>query len=95
MIICWLKKLEYRYGIRGNALNLIKSFISDKPQQIRINGLLSDVQRNGFSVPQGTVFGPVLFIIYINGLLNLKLNAEIFCYTDDTVILIKSHNYEH
>jgi len=86
-----IKKLEY-FGIRGNNLNLIKTFISDRPQQVKMNGLISDVKTNCFSVPQGTVLGPVLFIIYINGLLNIKPNADIFCYPDDTVILIKSHN---
>jgi len=54
-----LKKLEYS-GIRDHALNLIKSFISGRPQQVRINGLISDAKTNCFSVPQGTLLGPVL-----------------------------------
>jgi len=76
-----IKKLDF-CGIRGNALNLNKSFISNRPQQVRIEGILSDVNTNNFSVPQGTVLGTILFIIYINGLLNL--NADVMCYADDS-----------
>jgi hypothetical protein len=87
-----INKLDF-CGIRGNALNLIKSFISNRPQQVRIEGTLSDINTNSFSVPQSTVLGPILFIIYINGLLNLNLNADILCYADDTVVLVKNKYY--
>lgn len=39
-------------------------------------------------VLQGTVLGPVFFIIYINGLLNINVNSKIICFADDTAILI-------
>jgi retron-type reverse transcriptase len=87
-----IKKFDF-CGIRGNALNLIKSFVSNRPQQVRIEGILSDINTNFFSVPQGTVLGPILFIIYINGLLNLNLSADIMYYADDTVVLLKNKDY--
>lgn len=40
------------------------------------------------------IFQWLLFIIYINGFLNLNLNADILCYADDTIILVKILNYE-
>jgi hypothetical protein len=75
-------------GIRGNVLNLIKSFILNRSQQVRIERTPSDININSFSVPQGTVFGPILFIIFINGLLNLNLNVDILCYDDIVDIYI-------
>jgi hypothetical protein len=85
-------KLDF-CGIRGNALNLIKSSISNRSQQVRIEETLSDINTNSFLVPQGTVLDPILFIICINGLLNLNLNANILCYADNTVVLVKNKYY--
>lgn len=52
---------------RGNALNLIKYFISDRPQQIRLEGILSDTNNYNSSVPQSIILCPVLLVynIYI------------------------------
>jgi retron-type reverse transcriptase len=79
-----INKLDF-CGIRSSALNLIKYFISNRSQQVRIERTPIDINTNSFSVPQGTVLGSILFIIFINGLLNLNLNADILCYADDIV----------
>lgn len=48
---------------------------------------------NYFTLTQGTVLGPILFIVYIIGLLRINLDVEIYCYADDTVLLVNHQSY--
>ncbi|MCV5004566.1 reverse transcriptase domain-containing protein, partial [Escherichia coli] len=76
-----LNKLD-KYGIRGIANNLVKSFLENRRQQVRINDVLSSLNPLNYGVPQGTVLGPLLFIVYINDLLNLDTKCSIYCFAD-------------
>jgi len=83
-----LNKLD-KYGIRGIANNLVKSFLENRRQQVRINDVLSSSNPLKYGVPQGTVLGPLLFIVYINDLLNLDTQdtkCSIYCFANDTTI---------
>lgn len=88
-------KLE-NAGIRGLPYNLIKSFLGDRTQRVKLNDTHSDILEVSCGVPQGTVLGPLLFIIFINDLLkiNTNLNTEIISYADDTAILLSERTTE-
>ena len=58
-----LQKLHY-YGIRGNALAWFNSYLSHRRQYVCYKGVSSEVQEVDYGVPQGSVLGPLLFIIY-------------------------------
>ena len=78
-----LHKLEY-YGIRGVSNDWFKSYLSDRNQFISINGYNSDLMPIDCGVPQGSVLGPLLFLIYINDLHKAIQYCKVHHFADDT-----------
>ena len=79
------KKLEH-YGVRGMLLEWFKSYLTDRKQYVFYNGESSDLKLISCGVPQGSVLGPLLFLIYINDLPNISTNLKFFLFADDTNI---------
>ncbi|KAJ8714534.1 hypothetical protein PYW07_002759 [Mythimna separata] len=89
-----IAKLE-RIGIRGTQLSLFSSYLTGRRQCLRIGDWTSDELPITFGVPQGSIIGPTLFLIYINDLCQLKLpNASIFTYADDTALIFSGDSWD-
>ena len=82
-----LKKLEY-YGIRGLANNWFKSYLSNRQQFVSINGFNSSKKTMKYGVPQGSVLGPLLFLVYINDLHQAIKFSNVHHFADDTNLLV-------
>ena len=73
------------YGIRGVLLKIIENFLRGRTQQVKVDGVLSNETEVLSGVPQGTVLGPLLFLIYINDLpFNISYMAKLFA--DDCML---------
>lgn len=79
-----LLKLQW-LGIQGRLLSLLRSFLSDRSFQVRVNSTLSQPATISAGVPQGSVLGPLLFLIFINDLPSV-IPSNVAIYADDVTI---------
>ena len=86
-----INKLEY-YGIRGIALDWFKSYLANRSQFVQYKGINSSPLPMKCGVPQGSVLGPLLFIIYANDLPTVLTTAKSILFADDTTLYYSSKN---
>ena len=86
-----LTKLNH-YGIRNSMLKWFHSYLTDRKQFVSFNGKSSELLKNNCGVPQGSVLGPLLFLLYINDLPNISKILNFYLFADDTNIYYESNS---
>ena len=84
-----LHKLEF-YGVRGLALNWFQSYLTDRKQYVLYNNVQSQTLGITCGVPQGSVLGPLLFLIYVNDIANYLTHSKLISFADDTTVFLSS-----
>ena len=91
-----IKKLEY-YGVSGTSLNLMLNYLTNRRQYVLFGETTSDMLTIQTGVPQGSILGPLLFIIYLNDLVHVCKTFKPVIYADDTTLfaVLESFETEH
>ena len=80
------RKLECDFGLSGSLLPWVSSHLRGRRQYTAVNDSLSDMLPVTLGIPQGSVLGPTLFVLFTNDLLSSIDNGEIYMYADDTTV---------
>jgi len=83
----FVAKLEL-YGIRGTALKWLRSYLTNRKQYVDCNGVQSNVLHIRTGIPQGSVLGPLLFLLYINDIVNASKFLYLILFADDAIIFL-------
>ena len=89
-----LKKLE-DYGIRDTCLNWINSYLTNRNQSVIYSGIKSSELVVKCGVPQGSILGPLLFLLYINDLANVSSVLTAIMYADDSSFFLHGLNLDN
>ena len=82
----------YKLGIRGPILKWFKSYLSNRQQFVQIHKTKSDIKPVVCGIPQGSILGPLLFILYINDLAEVSDTLHTILFADDTTVTIEGKN---
>ena len=88
-----LEKMKI-YRIKNENFQWIQNYLTNRQQSTIVNGIASDKMDITCGVPQGSILGPLLFLIYINDLSCIATNTSMYLYADDTVLLTNDDNID-
>ena len=87
-----LAKLQY-YEIRGTTLKWFESYLHNSQQFVKLNQDISDQKTISCGVPQGSILGPLLFLIYVNDIYLSALEISFHLFADDTCLFYTNKSY--
>ena len=76
----------HAYGFDKSSLNLVLSYLSDRTQRVKVNGIYSRKRKLSYGVPQGSILGPLLFNLFMNDIFYFVEESKLANYADDTTI---------
>ena len=94
LLLRFLLRKLYAYGVRGIAHQLFSNYLRNRCHFTLINGACSSVRSSRIGVPQGSVLGPLLFLIYINDLPKVSQVSNTVLFADDTTLSFRNVNVD-
>ena len=88
-----LKKLK-KYGVTGEELMWFESYLSNRKQFVKIENKESDLLKISCGVPQGSILGPLLFLIYVNDMYLFVPKLSVIMFADDTNLFVSGKDHK-
>lgn len=81
-------------GVRDECLRLFRSYLTQRLQRVKMDDMVSNVTSISYGVPQGSILGPTLFLVYVNDLCCLQLDGgKLIAYADDTALIFSASTW--